>query len=124
HDITADRSALQSHVDPSVLRNARTPRLNLECLYGDGPGGHPFLFRRGDSAKFLLGDGGHDVPRNSEGTAIIGDPRNDSHTLMAQMHLAMLRAHNRFVDEARANGVAEHDVFDSAARETRWNYQW
>jgi hypothetical protein len=29
HDITADRSALQSHVDPARLRNARSPQLNL-----------------------------------------------------------------------------------------------
>src|SRR5712664_24813 len=83
HDITADRSALRSHVDPGALRNARAPQLNLECLYGDGPVGHPFLFRRDDRAKFLLGVAGADVPRNVEGIAIIGDPRNDSHMLMS-----------------------------------------
>src|SRR5436190_24379969 len=46
HDITADRSALRpgASVDVSRLRNARSPQLNLECLYGDGPVGHPFLF--------------------------------------------------------------------------------
>jgi hypothetical protein len=37
HDITADRSALRTHLDPSQLKNARSPQLNLECLYGDGP---------------------------------------------------------------------------------------
>src|SRR5438876_505957 len=36
HDITADRSALQSHVNPEALSNARAPELNLECLDGDG----------------------------------------------------------------------------------------
>jgi hypothetical protein len=123
HDITADRSALQSHVDPEALRNARAPKLNLECLYGDGPVGHPFLFKRSDPAKFLLGADGGDVPRNAEGIAIIGDPRNDSHMLMAQMHLAMLKAHNAFVDDARARGVPEHDVFETAARELKWHYQ-
>lgn len=41
HDITADRSRLKSHADPLQLRNARSPRLNLESLYGDGPVGHP-----------------------------------------------------------------------------------
>ena len=46
HDITADRSAPQAHADLSQLRNARSPRLNFECLYGDGPVGHPYLFRR------------------------------------------------------------------------------
>jgi len=124
HDITADRSALRSHVDADALRNARAPVLNLECLYGDGPVGHPFLFERDDSATFLLGADGMDVPRNAEGIAVIGDPRNDSHMLMSQLHLAMLKAHNAFVGEARTRGVPPHDVFAVAARELRWHYQW
>jgi hypothetical protein len=123
HDITADRSALESHINPQALRNARAPQLNLECLYGDGPVGHPFLFERSDPAKFLVGPDGLDVLRNVEGIAIIADPRNDSHMLMAQMHLAMLKAHNSFVDDARGRGVPESDVFAAAAREMRWHYQ-
>src|SRR5262245_44447578 len=123
HDITADRSALQSHVDQARLQNARTPRLDLDCLYADGPVGHPFLFQRDDPAKFLLGAEAVDVPRNSEGVAIIGDPRNDSHLLMAQMHLAMLKVHNALVDDMRARGTPANRGFESAARETRWNYQ-
>src|SRR5215472_6304642 len=39
HDITADRSILRSHTNTAELRNARSPQLNLECLYGDGPTG-------------------------------------------------------------------------------------
>jgi heme peroxidase len=124
HDITADRSALRSHVDPMRLQNARAPQLNLECLYGDGPVGHPFLYQRDDPAKLLLGLNGADVPRNIEGVAIIGDPRNDSHMLVSQMHLALLKAHNAFVDEARRNGEAESAVFQSAVQETRRHYQW
>jgi Animal haem peroxidase len=123
HDITADRSALQSHVDPAGLRNARAPQLNLECMYGDGPVGQPFLFQQHDPAKFLLGRDTSDVPRNAEGLAIIGDPRNDSHMLMAQMHFALLKAHNTFVDDARDRGVPDGDVFNTAAREMRWHYQ-
>jgi hypothetical protein len=124
HDITADRSSLQRHVDSQNLRNARAPQLNLECLYGDGPVGHPFLYQRADPAKLLIGAGGADVPRNAEGIAIVGDPRNDSHMLMAQMHLAMLKVHNAFVDDARRRGVPERSVFEAAVRETRWHYQW
>jgi hypothetical protein len=104
------------------LRNARTPQLNLECLYGDGPTGHPFLFERDDPARFLVGD--HDLQRNGQGIAIIGDPRNDSHMLVSQLHLAMQRVHNAFVARARRAGVPEADVFDHALRETRWHYQW
>jgi hypothetical protein len=97
--------------------------LNLECLYGDGPVGHPFLFRRDDPAKLLMSADECDVLRNREGTAIIGDPRNDSHVLMSQMHLAFVHAHNAFVDRVRASGEAEPAIFESAARELRWHYQ-
>ena len=124
HDITADRSALRSHANVKELHNARSPQLNLECLYGDGPVGHPFLYQRNDPAKFVLEMDGADMQRNSEGIALIADPRNDSHLLISQMHLAMLKAHNAFVDEARLAGVADDCVFDEAARQLRWHYQW
>jgi hypothetical protein len=124
HDITADRSTLRAHADTAELHNARSPQLNLETLYGDGPTGHPFLFQRDDPAKFLLGLDGADLQRNREGTAIIGDPRNDSHMLMSQLHLAMLKAHNAFVDEARLAGIVNDRVFEEAARLLRWHYQW
>jgi hypothetical protein len=119
HDLTADRSSLQVKTNTAELRNARSPRLNLECLYGDGPVGHPFLFRRDDGAKFLLGPDESDLQRNQEGTALVGDPRNDSHMLMSQLHLAMLKAHNFFVDEARLVGVAADRVFEEAAWQLR-----
>src|SRR5271167_3661577 len=122
HNITADRSTLQSHTDTSGLHNARSPHLNLESLYGDGPTGHPFLYQRDDPAKFLLGPA--DIQRNAEGTAVIGDPRNDSHMLISQLHLAVLKAHNAFVDDARLAGVSSDQVFDEAARQLRWHYQW
>ena len=124
HDTTADRSVLRSHPNTADLRNARSPQLNLECLYGDGPIGHPFLYQRNDPAKFLLGLDGADLQRNAEGIAVIGDPRNDSHMLMSQLHLAMLKAHNAFVDEARLAGAANDRVFEEAARQLRWHYQW
>jgi hypothetical protein len=52
HNITADRSILQSHADTEGLHNARSPQLDLESLYGDGPTGNPFLYQRDDPAKF------------------------------------------------------------------------
>src|SRR5215470_17095091 len=124
HDITADRSILRSNTNTTELRNARSPQLNLECLYSDGPTGHPFLYQRDDPAKFLLGLDGADLQRNAEGIAVIGDPRNDSHMLISQLHLAMLKAHNAFVDEARRTGTSNDRVFEEAARQLRWHYQW
>ena len=80
HDITADRSPIAGGVATEALRNARAPKLNLEILYSDGPVGSPYLFDLADPAKFLLGHRtAGDVPRNQQGVALIGDPRNDVH---------------------------------------------
>src|SRR5690349_12343476 len=46
HDITADRSPLKTEAEIKSLRNVRTPLANLECIYGDGPTGHAFLYER------------------------------------------------------------------------------
>jgi hypothetical protein len=128
HDITADRSPVTHHADPDAIRNFRTPRVNLECVYGGGPVGSPYLFERADTAKLLLGrnDAGQleDVPRNSEGIALIGDPRNDVHLFVSQLHVAMLKVHNRLVERLREDRVADADLFDEARRITTWHYQW
>ncbi len=128
HDITADRSPLSSDTEVLAPRNSRSPRLNLECIYGAGPVGQPYLYERRDPAKLLLAtndDGMYeDLPRNPQGTALIGDPRNDVHTIIAQFHLAVLKLHNGLVDRLRGDGVAEADVFTEAQQATCWHYQW
>src|SRR5256885_15094179 len=75
HDITADRSPLRAHADINVLRNVRSPRANLEGLYGGGPGGPPYPFHQGESPKTLT-RGNADLPRNPHGTASPSDPRH------------------------------------------------
>jgi hypothetical protein len=121
HDITADRSPLQDRADPSRIGSFRSPRANLECLYGAGAGS-PYLYSRDDPASFLLGE--NDVPRNAEGIALLGDPRDDVHVLVSQLHLAFLRLHNLFVSRLREDGVREGDLFMEARRATAWHYQW
>ena len=124
HDITADRSPITGGVDPEELRNARVPKLNLEGVYADGPIGSPYLFDFGDPAKLLLGPDGADVPRNHQGVALIGDPRNDVHLFSLNLHVALLHAHNRIVDRLREHGVPEADVFGRARTTLTWHYQW
>lgn len=128
HDITADRSLPVQHADPAALRNVRNPTIDLEFLYGEGPTGNPYLYDRADAAKMLLGrnDAGRpdDLPRNAQGVALVGDPRNDVHLFVSQLHVALLKAHNAVVDWLRADGVAENRVFEEARRLTRWLYQW
>jgi hypothetical protein len=124
HDITADRSPLGHRADPEQIQNFRTPRANLEGVYGAGPTGSPYLFQRDDLAKLLLGEGGHDVPRNHEGIALVGDQRNDTHLFVSQLQLTFIKAHNRFVDRLREDGVDEAEVFENARRANTWHYQW
>jgi hypothetical protein len=124
HDTTADRSPVTHHADEELLRNVRSARLDLECLYGDGPVANPYLYSRRDPARLLLGAGDRDLPRNQEGIALVGDPRQDVHVLISQMQVAMIGAHNRLVDRMREDGVAEADLFDEARRALTWHYQW
>jgi hypothetical protein len=128
HDLTADRSPLAHHDDAGPLTNARRARLDLEPLYGEGPVGGPYLYSRHDPARLLLGRGGSgqedDLPRNPEGVALAGDPRQDVHVLISQMHVALIRAHNRLVDRLRADGGRDADVFGEARRLLRWHYQY
>lgn len=128
HDITADRSLLLHHERLEELRNFRAPRFDLESVYGAGPSGDPYLYDLNDLDKFLLGinDIGEmdDLPRNRQGRALIGDPRNDVHLIISQMHLAFLKFHNRIVDRLREQGVPAAAVFGEARRLVRWHYQW
>lgn len=130
HDITADRSLLSRHALAGELRNSRTPRLDLESVYGDGPVGNPFLYDVEDPDKLLLGVnvGGmpDDLPRNRQGVALIGDPRNDVHLLIGQMHVAFLKFHNAVVDHVRDDGLVpeRESVFEAARQLARWHYEW
>jgi hypothetical protein len=123
HDITADRSPLGHRADPAQVRNFRVPKANLEGVYGAGPVGSPYLYSKDDPDKLLLSPTGSDVPRNHEGIALIGDPRNDVHLFTSQMSVAFIKLHNRLVDLVRDDDLAEQDVFEQARRAATWHYQ-
>jgi hypothetical protein len=130
HDITLDTTTLNEVAqDPAAIENFRTPRLDLDSVYGLGPRVQPSLYDRESRgrAKLLVGKtfvGGaepikaglpHDLPRNQQGFAIIGDERNDENLLVAQLHLAFLRFHNAIVDRL-APGVKNDDELFAVSR--------
>ncbi len=156
HDLTFDpASSLQRATDPNGLLNFRTPRLDLDCLYGRGPDDQPYLYdqRHGHEGEMLVepvrDEAGtplcvtvdskeiafHDLPRNSQGRALIGDMRNDENAMVSQLQLAFLLAHNALVERARERIDAErasgmgaavespHEAFDRARSTLRWLYQ-
>lgn len=127
HDITHDRAPLEEHEDLASLQNFRSPRLDLECLYGAGPVGQPYLYQLEDADKLLIGPSDSpigDLPRNQQGVALIGDARNDTHLFISQLHLAFLHFHNRVVDHLRKEGVGPDTAFTRAQQLVRWHYQW
>jgi hypothetical protein len=129
HDITFDPTSLLDKIeDPHALGSFRTPRFDLDSLYGSGPEDQPFLYEsRGgpdDGVRLLVG-AEPDLPRNQDGRALIGDPRNDESIIVAQLHLLFLRFHNKVVDHLRTHDDLEDtELFREARRTVCWHYQW
>ena len=128
HDITLDTTPLdQQAADPDATVNFRTPRYDLDSVYGRGPAQDPQLYDPADGAKLLLTpnvNGVLDVPRDATGRAMIGDRRNDENLIVLQFHKAVIQFHNRIVDQARSQGVRQEWLFETARRMTRWHWQW
>ncbi|MDQ3803117.1 MAG: heme peroxidase family protein [Acidobacteriota bacterium] len=137
HDITFDpTSSLEKQNDPEAIQNFRTPVLELDSVYGSGPATQPFLYDAdpANAGKLLIGrdaDGRpNDLPRNSQGTALLGDPRNDENLIVSQLHLTFLKFHNKVLDHLKAKGaeggvaVPPEFIFEETQRVVRWHYQW
>ena len=136
HDVTLDTtSSLDRQVDPAALRNFRTPGLDLDNVYGAGREVDRHLYQNGggdaeqsDEHKLLVGpdtDGTlADLPRNAQGVALLGDPRNDENQILSQLHVSMLGAHNRIVDRL-ADGHGESAAsLEEASQLLRWHHQY
>lgn len=145
HDITANTDRDPESFDDitefdrpatpdTILRNLKNFRrafLELDSVYGDGPGfdeNEPEaadLYDPLDRAKLRVGDNTvtrdnpdipaelnqiippaddlkRDLPRGENRVPIIGDARNDENLIVAQFHTAFLRFHNAVVDRIRA----------------------
>ena len=142
HDLTLDiTSSLEQQVDPEMIRNFRTPAFELDSLYGQGPAGSPHLYDQsidsgqttflleanaGSSAVTRDGSTKFDLPRNSQSTPLIADPRNDENLILSQMQVAFLRFHNAVVRRVKTDiGSSNvHEIFTEAQRLVRWHYQW
>ena len=139
HDITleAQSATLPDLVDPDLVpltpeeiednvQNGRTGTLELDSVYG-------FPAPR-DGARMQIGmvspiggrppgkDDFNDLPREGRSSdperdraALIGDARNDENTIIAQLHVAFLRAHNELVGQGQR--------FGRASRTLRQHYQ-
>ncbi|WP_245928574.1 peroxidase family protein [Murinocardiopsis flavida] len=130
HDITFDPTSITDRRnDPDALTNFRTPRFDLDNVYGSGPADQPYLYNSANPGHLLVGrhDDEFDLPRNGQGTAIIGDPRNDENIIVSQLHLTMMFFHNKVMERLAELPVTKapgEDDFTVAQRVVRWHYQW
>ena len=117
----------QALAEVRELKNVRSATLDLDSLYGAPAPADP-----NNAAKMKIGrvsDTGstdfplkkpkgktkdNDLPRQqrddndplADRAALIGDPRNDENTIISQLQLAFLKAHNALVDEGRTRTQA------------------
>ena len=145
HDITFDpTSSLTRQNDPEGLQNFRSPRLDLDSIYGRGPDDQPYLYQRdavdsaGNPIKGLLLTGAgingkeFDLPRirpdkavvdkaiaegkDAPAVALIGDPRNDENIIVSQFQLTFLRLHNRLLRKLTEQDLAAGSLRTSDER--------
>jgi Animal haem peroxidase len=143
HDLTFDNTSSLNPDDKAesgkkdrVIINLRSPRFDLDSLYGDGPDAQPFMYDD-DGASLLLKDGfenqcqsdfnqaHQDLLRSPNGRAIIGDKRNDENSIVSQIHLTFIKFHNAVVAKLK---ITQPDLqgtllFQTAQKEVRWAYQ-
>jgi len=161
HDITRDKTQGFPEIDDvKTIEQARSPSLDLDSLYGMGPVMQQELYDPlfpPERARFVIGKTSavetplgqglgmaptllpHDLPRNGDRSAIIGDPRNEENLVIAQTHLAFLKFHNAVMavtpgPQQPPKGGYEtccysrpdggDTLFHRAQKLVRYHYQW
>jgi len=130
--------------DLSRMRNApgfpnlRNPTLNLDTVYGP-PGAlwQDQLFVKNEAGDdiFKLGRGaspttGADTKEPDlvrvGGKAVIPDSRNDIHIIISQLHLTVMRLHNKLTEKLRRDkpGASNEEILRTVRQQISWHYQW
>lgn len=142
HDLTSMTSKVET--DPSFfedltnpvalgdLVNERTPELDLDQLYGAGPGDDARLYEA-DGMRLVSGaplsgssdSAATDLPRDERGIAIVADPRDDENRITAGVHALFIRLHNQTVDQVQSRHPAwsPEQIFTTARTRVVAAYQ-
>jgi hypothetical protein len=138
HDLTRDRTRLEEdpYPEPTETRNWRTPKLDLDSVYGNGPN-NPQTLPEGDyiayddMGRFRVDvvEGIEDLPRDAAANPMIPESRNDENLIISQLHLIFMQFHNRVLDLiGKAPGVFRTlpgpSLFASARQIVIWHYHW
>ena len=147
HDITFDQTSLMGvPQNPALAPNGRSAALDLDSVFGGGPGLSPQLYEPNSfgtlGPKLMLGatpNGLREDLYRVDGKAVLGDPRNDENLITAGLHAAHVRFYNRVVDDlahldltnvpaaaivGTAGLASPMGQYLVARQITQWHYQW
>ena len=150
HDLTLDTTSTLNPDDAKAKvddpTNLRSPRFDLDCLYGNGPDDQPYMYAgvedatRGIWKDATLVIAAKDLARAHNGAgvngpgdpaawgwsrAIIGDKRNDENSIVNQIQQLFIHFHNKVADDLARKDAALRgkDLFRRARDIVRWTYQ-
>jgi hypothetical protein len=138
-DIVGLRESSNERRAPELIRNYRTPFLDLGVLYAGGPNLSPKLYEGEKGAEiFKIGittpsGWKRDLPiENGEILVDPDDDRNLDNIILRQLHVVFLKFHNKAVEQLSINpaflrgitALTSGTIFERAQRIVRWHYQW
>jgi hypothetical protein len=127
HDITlmSMPPALGQPQDLISVVNLRTPRLDLDTVFGKGPADL-------DSAKFYdpataelrLSDNGRDIVRfgTAQSEKLIPDTRNDQTVILVQLHVLFMKLYNHLLGTIPGDPT-DIGRYTQARQRTVWHFQ-
>lgn len=123
HDITRDAgSPLGQVTSARRSTNLRSARFDLDSVYGGGPDETPDLY---DGFRLRIESGGlfEDLLRDDNGSAILGDDRNDENLMLAGLQCGFIMFHNAVLSDI-SSGTPTGEDFADAQLVVRQHYQW
>jgi hypothetical protein len=140
HDVSFEKNN-NIPAGPVAAGNAiqlRTPSLDLDSLYGEGPktksSSHLYdgaRFKIGETKADFFGDANrryaNDLYRENDENPhepLIADLRNDDNLAVAQTHVAFLKFHNKVVERLSDEGFSGDILFEEAKEKVIRHYQW
>ena len=130
HDLTKDASSVDEawRKEPEELENLQTPKLDLEALYGGGPGRSPELYEE-DQVQLKVGESqvsgkSFDICVGNQGERLLADDRGAENLILRQMTAVFARLHNCAVKQFRSEIAHRKALFHRARQQTRWQFQY
>lgn len=125
HDLTREKLTQLNNgpVDINNLANGLTSWFDLDSVYGEN---NQYLNASGLFDFSINNVGEEDLLRNPDGTAIIGEPRNEENLLTAGIHFVFLKFHNRvFMDLKNTNpNMLLPQLINESKKIVQWHYQF